>query len=97
MTMQLPTGLKTLFKVAAENPAVKLANEWRDTLFYSGILLGLVLENTGSNFIANSPQLLFSALVREGLRSDAWDRTKQTRLAGYNQKKVRDSQLFRVT
>ena len=67
----------------AERPLVRLANEWRDTLFYTAFAvgLGLAVINGKGNLAIFS---LTAPMEREILRSVFWGFRPEYRTAGYS-------------
>ncbi|MDE1900833.1 MAG: hypothetical protein KGI37_04200 [Alphaproteobacteria bacterium] len=65
-------------------PVCKLANEWRDTLLYTGIAVGLgfALVHGGGRASANMAQNI--VLQRELIRALMWNFGKFKKIAGYD-------------
>ena len=78
--------IQTAFKAAQElickNPVFRLANEWRDSIFYTMLAAGAGELLSSGHAIAVLPLILGSASLREVARSLTWHYFPPKRLVG---------------
>lgn len=87
--------MKNFFNAVAQNPAVKLANEWRDTLFYSsGLLLYSSASINAGHLVDPNLFTFLWPVSRECARNIFWNFNPEHHVfSGFEQKKI-DSELM---